>query len=253
MFTLAGWSKSQAGTTTYQNIAAIPDNHLKVVGNYIYISDLDNLVGVYVAAGSESIAAYLASPSLRRLAYYDIPTLQKGVKPSGWESVRLFPENPLPLAKNEGLEILVKSSATASVVQSAVVFLSDGAIAPVSGEISTFEATLGIAAANTVASKWSPVALTFRQTLPVGKYQVVGSKLIADTAVAFRFIPIGEAHRPGGIGCNEIGAMALEKQQAGGMGVWFEFDSVTPPSVEILSQAAITADRKIYLDMIKIA
>lgn len=253
MFTLVGWSESQAGTTTYQNIAAVPDNHLKVVGDYVYLSALNNLIGVYACPGSEALFAYLASPSLRKLAYYDLAAIEIDVEPSALPPINLFPESPIPLEQNEGLEFLIKSSATASVVMSAVAYLSDGAIAPVSGAISTFLATAGAAAANTVASKWSAVAITFRQTLPVGRYAVVGAKLVEDNAVAFRFIPIGESHRPGGIASGLVNESPPVQQRNGKMGVWFEFDSVTPPSVEILSHTAITADADLYLDMIKIA
>ncbi len=253
MFTLVAWSKSQAGTTTYQNIAAVPDNHLTVKDNYVYISALNKLLGVYVAGGAEAMAAYLASPSLRRLAYYDIALIPAANEPTADEGIELFPENPLPLASGEGLEVLLKSSATASVVMSVVAFLGDAAIVPVGGEISTFLATVGTASANTVASKWSSAAITFRQTLPVGRYQVVGAKLITADGVAFRFIPVGESHRPGGITSSLPGSKAPAIQRFGKMGVWFEFDSQTPPSIEILSNAAISADLTMYIDMIKIS
>jgi len=110
-----------------------------------------------------------------------------------------------------------------------------------------------LAAVNSVASTWSSAALTFRQTLPVGRYAVVGAKFVAEDAVAFRFIPIGELQRPGGIANGLNGELAPKEQRYGGMGTWFEFDSQTPPSVEILGHTAIAADRNIYLDMIKVA
>jgi len=71
--------------------------------------------------------------------------------------------------------------------------------------------------------------------------------------VLFRFVPIGEAFRPGGLGSNLLGIKTIDLQRNGGMGVWCEFDQITPPSVDFLKGIAAGADDPVlHLDLIKV-
>ncbi|MBA7707215.1 hypothetical protein ES703_116084 [subsurface metagenome] len=72
--------------------------------------------------------------------------------------------------------------------------------------------------------------------------------------VAFRFVPIGESHRPGGICCVIDGVQTLDLQRNGGLGVWCEFDQITPPSIEVVNSVMATATAvRMILDLVKIS
>jgi len=250
MFTVVGWQETKAGTTGYLPLNACKDQHVRAVGDIIYVPELNKVVGVYVAGGSIANEGYLSSPSLRRISLLDLRPIQRGVTPGGWESVRLHPGNPIPVESNEGMEIYLKETTTTSQTRTAAVFLADGAIAPVTGEIYTVYASATI---TTIVGEWVNGAITFRQTLPVGRYQIVGARLEATSPVVFRLVPIGYQWRPGGIACSDCGAHEADEQRYGGMGVWCEFDHLTPPTLEMLGAVAEAQSPELYLDLIKVA
>lgn len=248
-FTVVGFNESRAGTTGYTNVAACADQHVTVEDDIIYIPELNRLVGAYMAGSPEADEAYLTSPSLRRVALVDLAPIQKGVNPDGWESVHLHPRNPIRLEEGEGLECLAKETGTTTDIKSCVVFLADGPLPVVTGEIWTVQATATI---TTAAKQWVNGALTFRQTLPVGRYRLVGCRCKGSTIVAFRFVFVGAYWRPGGIGVNDVGAHDPPEQRYGGMGVWGEFESRTPPTVEIIGGTEAAQSPELYMDLIKL-
>lgn len=233
----------------YTNLPPVTDPTITIAGNYAYCPELNNIIGTYVAGGDTCVGAYVQTPSLRKLLNLDIFPLQQATYPTGGESIFLFPEDPIPLERYEGIEVLVNANPTSAERHTVLLWLSDGAIAKVSGAIYTIRATASITA---VAGAWSEGALTFRQTLPVGTYAVVGGVGYGANMVAFRFIPVGYAWRPGGLAVTDRGAFGGYEQRHGRLGVWFTFDARTPPSVEILAVGACTS-QEFYIDLIKVA
>lgn len=250
MWTVIGYSESVDQAGAYNAINALPDSHVTVSGTRIYIPALNNLFGVTINnEGTAFTGAYLDSPSLRRICLLDVAQVANSITSVGNPQANFFPLSPIALSPNEGLECYILDNPGGAAEQSALVWLSDGAIAPVSGEIFTVQATASITRA---ANVWVNGAMTFRQTLPVGRYQVVGARCWGTNLNYFRFVPVGYAYRPGGIACNTFAMQEPKIQRYGGLGVWFEFDSITPPTLDIYGNAACTA-QTLQLDLIKIA
>jgi len=248
MYTTVAWYQNVDCAAAFAVINAVADQHVRVSGDHIYMSDLNQLIGVYASGGGTMLGAYLSSPSLRRVVLYDICPIQQGVTPSSNESVRLFPQNPISLMKNEGLDAYIKATDGSASHKFVVAFLSDGAIAPIGGEIFSLQGDVTLTG---VAGTWVNGTITFRQTLPVGRYAVVGAACVGASIIAFRFVPVGGLNRPGGIGQANLGGRTVAEQRAGGMGTWFEFDSVTPPTIDILSNST-TSTHEVIVDLIKI-
>lgn len=249
-FTVIGWNQSPTGAGAYENIQGAKDQHVKVVGDRVYVPTLNKLV--FASVRGCLYRGRIKSPSLRRLAYLHI-------NPSENISISdLYPhppfvmyqgESPLPLVVGEGLEVEVWG-AGGDDFYSAIVGLSDAPLSPVRGEIWTVKATATIPM---VEGEWGNSEIAFEQTLPVGKYQIVGALCSAEEASAFRFVPIGSMYRPGGPALihNQLDMPSMFRK--GGMGVWCEFDSVTPPSVDALGLTEGDEAVVLYLDIIKIA
>ncbi len=252
VFSLVAFQESEDEAGAYANKAAVPDEIATTSGDFIYVpADVSQLLGAYAACGGTiEGAAYLKSPSLRALAYYDIQPSQEGIQPSGSESVRIHPELPIPLTVNEGLEAMVKSNPGSTEVHSVVVFLGSGPTAPVGGVIHPVKFTTAIT--ETVGA-WKNGAITFSQTLPVGRYQIVGSAMWGTSGVAFRYVLKGFGHRPGFICHGTEGNAGDPHQRYGAMGVWGEFDSSTPPTVDWLAMATSGSAQTGIMDLIKIA
>ena len=250
-FSIVAFQESQDEGGSYANKAAVADEICTTSGDYLYVpADVSKLIGAYAACGGTTEgAAYLKSPSLRALAYYDIYPCQEGIKPSGDESLLIHPDLPVDLVPGEGLEAMVKSNPASEEVHSVVVFLSDGPQLPVTGVIHPVRFTTAIT--ETVGA-WKNGAITLGQTLPVGRYQIVGAAMWGTSGVAFRFVLKGDGHRPGFICHSSEGNHGSSYQRHGRMGVWGEFDSLVPPSVDWLADATSGSAQTGVMDLIRV-
>jgi len=224
---------------------------MKIDADIIYISDLNQILAHGVASAEAITHAFLSSPSLRRLALLDLMPIRLADDFASPDSVMWKLQSPTPLEPNEGLEAYVYSNVAVPAQNSFIaVWLADGPVTPVDGEIFHVNATATIVEVDAV---WVNTEIDFRQTLPVGRYQIVGAFCHITDGVLFRFVPIGEAHRPGGVCGILVGSEMPDVQRNGGLGVWCEFDQVTPPSVDILANiGAAGTDVEMILDLIKV-
>ncbi len=248
-FHIIAFHSEQDEAGQYTNLTPVVDPTVSISGNYVYVPELNNLIGYYIAGGSTASDAYFQTPSLRKLLNIDVSRIELGISPVGHNSLVLFENDPIPLERYEGLEVFLKADPATAEKHTAVVFLSDGALAKISGQIFTVKATSSI---NATSGKWSEGTLSLRQSLPVGTYAVVGAVCVGSNLVAFRFIPIGYAWRPGGIAVADLDDFVHPKTVKGGLGTWFTFDARNLPSVEVLAVGAST-NQTFYIDLIKIA
>lgn len=249
MFSLIGWQESKAGTTGYVALAAVPDQHVRVVTPDIFVPAMNQIIGTLVCGGTIADEAYFDSPSLRRLGLLDIAPVFAAVSPNTLTAYRPHPKSPIVLEPDEGVRLYLMETTTTSEIRTAAMILSDGPVEPVNGEMFTIKTTATI---TSVTGAWVNGGLTFRQTLPVGTYQIVGARCSCATGVAFRLVPVGAQHRPGGQCVNAVGTPDVPEQRYGGMGVWCEFNSMTPPTLEIIAGTAAAQSPELYLDLIQI-
>lgn len=250
MFTLIGWNEYLAAGVSYVNVKGAADQSVKVVDDRIYCPPLNKLV--FSFARGILFRARLKSPSLRRLAYLHIDPSENTT--ASWRlayppQVMYQIDSPLPFVVGEGIEAESYQVGAGDGVITICAALADGPLVPVKGEIWTIRATIK---PTVVLEKWANSEITFEQTLPVGRYQIVGGLVSAVDVTAFRFVPIGSMYRPGGITVNPDQLSVPPIQRKGGLGVWCEFDSVTPPSVDVIGQTAGEVTLPVFLDIIKI-
>lgn len=250
-FTIVGWQQSLDEDGVLVPIDACADQHVAVSGDKIYVPSLNKLVGEYVAQANTVTHAQLQSPSLRRTALLDIALVQGGVRPSGGESFMPHFSLPLELAEGEGIEAYINKPADGAIVATVIAWLADGALVPVIGEVFTVKFTATI---TSILTQWVNGAITLGQVLPVGRYAIVGAKVMeaAGDLIAFRFVVAGYEWRAGGLTCSDLGAGTEHEQRYGRMGVWAEFDSSAPPTLDILAAAAAAQTVVGYVDLIKI-
>ncbi len=246
-FHLAAFLESQDSAVLVPT-AALADPSLTVSGDNIQVPNFGaNLVGA-LALGANVTRAQLLSPSLRRVLNPEIRPVNIGAEPLSPPAAAMHVASPIPLDVGEQLQAWMAEDAAGASQVEIFVFLADGSLAPVDGEIFTVRVTN---ASTLVASAWTNGALTFDQTLPVGRYAIVGARFESAGLLAFRFLFQEQTARPGGIGCDAGGDIEVPGQRNGGWGVWGEFDQNTPPTVDFLSVSADTSQVG-ALDLIKI-
>lgn len=246
-FTLVGWSESQETSGVLTNVAALADPHVRVIGDDIIIPrGLNRLAGIF-AVGTTITLAQLVSPSLRRTLNLDITPLNVNAEPlvpTPWQNML---RNPIPLDEDEALNALVAEGAAAE-QETVLAWLSDGPLQPVEGPIYTVRCTN---ATTLVAFAWTNGALTFSQSLPAGRYRIVGARAQSAGLIAYRFVFVGAPWRPGGIGYDAAGDKDDTQFRMGNMGVWGEFEHNIPPTVDFLSVSTDSA-QVVHLDLQKV-
>lgn len=248
MFHLTAFTESQ-DSATLVNVAGLADPMMRVQGDDIIVPrGLNQLVAVY-ALGISLTRAMLVSPSLRGRWNYEISPIDRGAdEPASPQLlVELF-GSPLILAEDEALNAQAAEDGAAGTRATILVWLADGPFAPVEGEISTLRVTN---ATTLVANAWTNGALTFDQSLPAGRYAIVGARFQSAGLQAFRFVFPGGTWRPGGMGVDAASDILAPTQRRGGWGVWGEFEHNTPPTVDFLSNSADTSQVG-ELDLIKV-
>lgn len=255
-FHLAAFWENIDHTGVRGNIAAaLGEQVLFINGDEIRVpDDVKNIVAVAAMAALNTTSVQLVAPSLRDIANLDIVPLNGltdgNVEPQSPALVADFRRNPMPLETGESLTCTSDSNPAAAADQSTLVWLADGPIAPVEGQaIYPVRCTAAITA---VAGAWTNGALVFGQTLAVGNYAVVGFRAQGATLVAARLVFRGSGNRPGCIGSD------LESDDDGGLfrrgnfGVFGEFHSTVPPTVDVLCNDADAAEIFV-LDLVKLS
>lgn len=245
MYTTVAWYEVAAKTLAALN--AVADEHVTIVADDITIPiDLDQVIGIQITGDAVS-RARLSSPSLRRIWLEELSPITNPAalapEPNRVGLIKRF-DSPLPLVASEKLNAVVTCTTSACVVA----FLGDGPIAPVEGDIRTMRATAAIVG---VAGSWESGVLTFSQTLPAGRYQVVGMRCIYNHGIAARLLFVGQWARPGCVCTPERAGENDEPFRMGTPGVLGEFEFDQPPQMEVLAFNT-DAVQEVYLDLIQI-
>lgn len=249
-FTLIGWQESEDEASVLLPKAAITDTHVTVVGDIIYVPGLNKLLAEYVQGSATGRFAELRSPSLRAKVLQDLAPISLAATTPNPALFAPHFHNPITLVEGEGLEALYDQTTAVAAIKTILAWLGDGVPTPITGDIMTVRVAATITA---VVGAWVNGALTFSQTLPKGRYAMVGAAFWQANLIGVRFAPVGAFWRPGLFGVATVGIQQAEIFRYGRLGTWFEFESLTPPTIEIVCFAAGAATIGGYLDLIKIA
>jgi len=246
-FTLAAYTESQDSAVLI-NIAAVADTHLRVVGDDVYVPALSQLAG-YIFMGANFTQGQIDSPSLRVQTLIDVEPADLADEPASPPAFHDLFSSPILLKTGETIRCLMAEDAAGASRVNALLWFSDGPVAPVTGKIQTLRAT---GSTTLTANAWTACPLTFSQTLPKGTFQVVGARFQSAGARAGRLIQPGYDWRPGAPGVDADGDLNAGRFRYGQAGVWCTFDSDNPPQAEFFSASADTSE-VVHLDLIQTA
>ena len=246
MHTLVGWTEAIPLVTAQQLIAGIPDDSVRVSGDNIVVPKYNNIIGEY-AVGLDIQNVELKSPSIKRMFPEHITPIETGLVPAFPPDPIMRKDNPLILDTDEQLTALAGNSNAAPQQGTILVWLGEGPVAVVKGQIFTIEATLTVPA---TAYGWDNAPIVLSDSLPVGDYDVVGARCELATLVAFRVNFIGGVFRPGTLGVAGLPDKDPTGARYGAMGKWGNFSHLTPPTIDTLDTGAGGA-AVLYLDLIK--
>lgn len=247
VFTLVAFYETTGAAVALGEIDPCDDDHITVGKDLIVVPSLNNVLAA-MAFGLTMARAQLASPSIRKLGYHELPKVSLAANPiPGTDRFNDFSEAPIPLIHGESLKMRV-TNAAGDLVQG-FVWLSDGSVLRVKEPSRTI---LYTGTTVTPAGAWTAVPLTATQTLPAGRYAIIGMEVITATVQhAARLILIGHPWRPG-VPTNLIATADLnDRFRNGNMGVFGEFEFDQPPQLQIMGTGASGAVL-LYLDIVQI-
>lgn len=252
-FTLAAFGEDIDIAGNEQNITAVQDDHLFTSGDDLRCPPLNRLFAVAGGLGSGGTGLMrVESPSIRKVNRLTVAPLNgladADVEPSDPIAIMDMRAGPRVLDVDEIIGVRLDSNTSAAAFQWTLLWFSDGATAPVSGEMVTVHADSGT---TVTARAWSTVPLTFVDALPRGRYQIVGARFFGATAIAGRFIFKPGTWRPGAIALDSQTTQDVGMFRYGNLGVWGEFEDTTPPDAEFLCDVADTS-QDVEIDLIKV-
>lgn len=247
MHHLCGYTASQDSAAMI-NLAAIPDPSMRIEGNNVIVpASVNAIVGCW-ANGVNLDRAQLQSPSLRRILNYEIsPVAISASNPAPFPIIdkRM---TPIILDPDEPLSCVAAESGVGATRQNVFVCLAPGAVEIPTGDVRSVRVT----ASTTLGTfGWTNGSLTFDQSLPAGRYQLVGGRFRSAGLLAWRAVFVGGIWRPGAPGFATDALVDPEMFRMGRMGVWGEFDHNLPPTIDFFSTSADTSEVGV-LDLIKI-
>src|SRR6266704_182065 len=195
MFTVVAWSAS-VDQAALAAIAAVADPHVRINGNDVIVpTEIANLVGAY--ANGVNISALPTTP----YRFWDLR------------------DDMIKLDGEEALDAFTSENGAGATRMNVLAWLADKKIEPVSGDVRTVRVS---ATTTLVAFVWTHGAITFDQSLPAGRYQLVGARFNSAGLIAYRCVIPGYEWRPGGIGVTVDSGAEGNIFRQGNFGVWGE-------------------------------
>jgi len=242
------WYKSIADATE-SDVQPVVDDILVIQNNHFLPQhDYQMLYAAYMAA--TATRARIITATLRQITTPFIRPIEGTLLPGNQPNVADYRANPFML---QGLEELQVDAVQSSGGAAGVFIVAGLQMRPMTpapqGDVYTLR---GTGTTTQTAQAWSTIAVTWQDTLAAGNYVCVGCEFIGTNAVAGRLIFEDQVWRPGGLGGanGEVGTHDMFRK--GGLGIWGRFNANRMPNVQMLSNAADTA-QEIYLDLIRVA
>jgi hypothetical protein len=229
-FHVIAFRESRSAAATLDTVTPVSDPVGTIIRETYIVPAYRNIVAVNGGC-IECTEMKITAPSIRDEGDFQVTPIETSDTPTVEQKIIDLRVNPLALEVGEGLSVLASNSApgagaTADVY--CIVFLSDAAIAPVTGRILTVKAT---ASGTLTAGAWTNLPISFAVDLPVGTYQVVGMRAESAGLIAARLVSPEVPYRPGVLGRHSATEEELSMFRYGKFGAFLSFAHNRPPTV----------------------
>lgn len=214
---------------------------------YLYGRDLKLFAG-YVLGGAALTRLQVVTPTLRSVGKPMLRPWNSGSSTPNDPNLGLMLQRSPILKEQEEIAVQVFTSGAVNVYTLLWVSTELQPV-PDAGSIITIQADVNDGA---MVNEWTTLpSFSWLESLPKGRYAVVGSECISTTGIAHRWIFDNQIFRPGALSSPSIGDRTHRIFYDGALGTWGTFVSQVPPRIEVLCSAADT-NHKIFLQVIRI-
>lgn len=225
----------------YDGFAPLQNNH--------YIYPENSRVVLAYANGLGLARARINTPYNRQVSLPYITPINAAAAVPNLPPLARFGHGGPYIPKLDEIGIDATTDATAGPNRDTIgLFLHDGDFSVGGGNIVTIRGAAAIVSTTLV---WSAGTITFDQTLPYGRYEIIGMDCIGANLVFARLLFAEGGKRPGVLARTALTLAPFWDFREGNMGVLGQFDSTAPPSLEVWSIGA-GSTQEVYLDVRKI-
>ena len=251
MHHLAAFYAAVTDSTNNQAVAGVLDGALPYDSSSRFLYSEPQQVLAAFAMGDAILAARINAPSLRNFLLPSISPIEVAAVPASSPGMAWYGQNGPRLLATEGVCVEVSVGVQTIDTAYAAIWSTPKFVPAPLGPIFTARATSTI---TTVVGSWVLGSFAFEQTLPSGRYAVVGMHATGATSALCRIIfPGGTTLRPGVIVMPNADAVILSQPfRYGAMGLWGTFINTAQPQVELLGTSAASIALTLFLDLVKI-
>lgn len=245
-FHLAAFQSSVAASTLEQ-VNALQDQILTIANNR-FLLQRDWSIPFAAAFSADLQRVRFNQPNLRAITLPWIRPINPSADTPTDPAVADYRQRPFSVRAGESLSVEAFQDNVGAQDVCVLIGLQDQMIPAPSRDIYTLR---GTGTTTVTAQAWSDVTITWDDNLEGGYYSIVGGTGFSSTGIAFRVIGQGQVFRPGGLLVGDAGERTHPMFRNGGLGTWLEFEADAMPNIQVLCDAADTA-QEIYLDLVKI-
>lgn len=251
MFTLVAFYSSVANGVTYSALTAASDQSMTIDSGGRLQSPGDWKIIAAHAVVPNGTAARINAPSLRSLILPEIYPITVGTAVAALDGPIQYMSRGPNLVNAEGIQPEISRAGAGAGDCYAGLWIAPSWTPARSGKAFTLVATSAI---TTVKGQWVLGALTLAQTLPAGRYAIVGMGCTCTGGLYARLVYPGVAQFRPGVTCQgTVGDKPWTQDFRMGMGPDFgEFVFNAQPGVEVFATAAAAVTATVYLDLVKI-
>jgi hypothetical protein len=247
-FHLAAFSGSLTNGSTNAAVAVVNDGVLTPSGTTQFLLPYPAQLRLAYSAGANITNARINTPSLRYVGLPSVGPLNLTLTVPSPPNVADFGQMGPTLPTADGISVEHSLGGAAPEQEMTALWLMNRFVPRPSGPTYRLRFTGTIAA---VANTWVNGSMTPDQTLPAGRYAIVGLDAVGTNLVLVRLLFPGTKWRPGCLARNAVGNVSAPQFTNGDLGLYGVFDSVNVPNFDILSTGA-NAAQTVFMDVVRI-
>lgn len=243
---LGYYTASLASAASNVALANVPDQMVFATANAFQMPRRVTCIGAY--GGNDAYTSLrINAPSLRRTFLPQIDPVDSQLAPSNRPPINWYGDMGPQFDYTEGVSVEASRGVVAASAAAALLWIADSNLITVGGPIFTWMVT---ATTTIAAGTWASGAMSYTQTLPAGKYQVVGMSAYGANLYAARLVFLTGGFRPGVLAQQAYGEFSDDMFRRGNAGLFGQFDNTTLPSLEFMGTGAGSA-QTVMLDLIR--
>lgn len=245
-FHIAAYRGSVGAGLSDVDIAAVQDSQMTIANNHFVLPRKSNLLFAF-GLGTNLSRLLLNTPKMRYVGLPSLVPINSGATVPSPVNVVDLSMKYVNLDTIDEIAVQASSADAGAQTMNAVVGFGFTFRDVPSQPTYRIRATATI---TQVAGSWVNGAMTLSQSLPNGRYHVVGMDCVAANGIAARLVFSGGGFRPGCLCRNATSSIQHPMFTDNRLGIYGSFDSINLPTMDIFANGA-GATQEIFLDLIR--